>query len=176
MKKNDGWTMITVALGTATLTVAAFLSNPLEAGGEAKPPPTIENPKLIVRGIEMVLSPADGVKFKAGDQPAFDLHVVNTHHQPSDFSVCATMRSTSVPNPMARMIPVPKVLWQEKQNLTLGPKETRTIRLATRTSLPMDSEISVLLSEPGPDGKMTAIGPGMVALKFSTAIANNAVK
>jgi hypothetical protein len=176
MKMKDCLAIITVSLGTATLTVATFLANPLEAESERESRPIIKNPKLIARGIEMTLSPADGSKLKAGDEPVFELRAINTHDKPSDAHVYVTLRSTTVANPMSRMIPSPKVLWQEKQDLTLGPKETRSFRLTTRISLPADSRISVALSESSPDERRTGIEPGIVALQFSTAIANQAAK
>ena len=58
MKTKDILTITTAALGTATLTVAAFWAGPTDAGHDADAPPAkIAKPRLISHGVEMALAP-----------------------------------------------------------------------------------------------------------------------
>ena len=95
MKTKDILTIATAALGTATLTVAAFWAGPIDAGNDADAPPAkIAKSRLVSRGVEMALAPAGGRTFKAGDQPEFELTALNTTNQPASVSVCVTMTSS----------------------------------------------------------------------------------
>jgi hypothetical protein len=96
MKTKDILTITTVALGTATLTVAAFWAGPIEAGGDADAASAkIAKPQLVSHGVEMTLAATGGRVFKAGDQPEFELTALNTTNQPASVSVCVTMTASS---------------------------------------------------------------------------------
>ena len=70
MNTKDILTITTVALGTATWTVAAFWAGPIEAGSDADTPPAkIAKSRFLSHAVELTLSPAAGQVFKAGDQP-----------------------------------------------------------------------------------------------------------
>jgi hypothetical protein len=169
MKIKDILTITTVALGTATLTVAAFWAGPIEAGGDADAPPAkIAKPRLISRGVEMTLAPADGRVFKAGEAPEFELTALNTTNQPASVSVCVTMTSSSPADALSRVIRLPKVLWQQEQVVTLQPNETKVYSLCASTNLPPNSVISVSLREQ--DQKAAPHPLGIVALSFSTVV------
>src|SRR5512140_1969037 len=91
MKRKDLLTIATVAVGTATLTVAAFWARPIEAGAEVDAPPAkINQSRLVARGIEMTLTSASGQLYQAGDQPKFELTALNTSAQPAEASVFVT--------------------------------------------------------------------------------------
>jgi hypothetical protein len=169
MKMKDLLTIITVALGTATLTVATFLADSLEAGSEANPPAaTIAKPRLVAHGMEMTLAPADGRFFKTGDQPGFELRAVNTLNESSDATVHVTMTASAPVSPLSRVVLMPVVLWQEEWSLKLEPNETRVFTFTARTNLPANSVISVSLSEANSREQTMATGRGIVALSFST--------
>ena len=169
MKTKDILTITTVALGTATLTLAAFWAGPLEAGGDADAPPAkIAKPRLISRGVEMTLAPASGRVFQAGDAPEFELTALNTTNQPASVSVCVTMTSSSPADALSRVIRLPKVLWQQEQVVTLQPNETKVYALCASTNLPPNSVISVSLREQ--DQLAAALARGIVALSLSTVV------
>ncbi|MGO8925457.1 MAG: hypothetical protein ACLQU3_00835 [Limisphaerales bacterium] len=169
MKTKDILTITTVALGTATLTVAAFWAAPIEAGSDADTPPAkLAKPQLISHGVEMTLASAGGRVFKAGDQPEFELTALNTTNQLANVSVCVTMTASSPADALSRVIRLPKVLWQQEQVFTLQPNETKMLALCASTNLPVNSVISVSLREQ--DQKPAPLTPGIVALTFSTVV------
>jgi hypothetical protein len=193
MKKNDLMSVTLVAVGTATLTVAAFLANPLEAGSGASAPATpIATPKLVAGGLELSLVPAPGRVFQAGDQPAFELRAVNTRPEAATVKVCVTLRASDPAGLISRVVRVPAVFWREEQVLTLGANESQTTAVLVRTNLPANRLISVLLSQAVPEETPAAAGgflpntpeprlgmasaenpaaprPAILALTFSTA-------
>jgi hypothetical protein len=169
MKIKDILTITTVALGTATLTVAAFWAGSIEAGSDADAPPAkIAKPQFVSHGVELTLAPAGGRGFQAGDQPEFELTALNTTNQPASASVCVTMTSSSPADALSRVIRLPKVLWQQEQVITLQPNETKVLALCASTNLPPNSVISVSLHEQ--DQKAVPFAPGIVALSFSTVV------
>ena len=169
MKTKDILTITTVALGTATLTVAAFWASPIEAGNDADAPPArIAKSRLLSHDVELTLAPAAGRVFKAGDQPEFELMALNTTNQPASVSVCVTMNSSSPADALSRVIRLPQVLWQQEQIVRLQPKETKVFAMHASTNLPPNSVISLSLREQGT--KAAPFTPGIVALSFSTVV------
>jgi hypothetical protein len=171
MKTKDLLTIATAALGTATLTVAAFWAGILDAGNDADAPPAkLAKARFSARGIDITLAPAGGGTFKAGDMPELELTVLNTTKEPASASVCVTMTATAPADAFSRVIRLPTVLWQQEQVVALQPNETKVLALCARTNLPANSIISVALHEaiqtPAP------LQPGIVALSFSTAVPN----
>ena len=179
MKAKDILTVTSVALGTATLTVATFWSGPLDAGIDAAPPATIAKPSLVSHGVEMTIAAVGGQVFKAGEQPVFELTAVNRTNQDAGAAVCVAMTCSAPADPLSRVIRMPSTLWQQEQVVTLKPGETKVYGLSTRTNLPANNLISVSLREVDPkgignseraDGVRAArpFQPGIVALSFST--------
>ncbi len=169
MKTKDILTITTVALGTATLTVATFWAGPLEAGSDAEAPSAqIAKSRFVAHGVEMTLASAGGRVFQAGDQPEFALTALNTTNQPASVAVCVTMTSSAPANPLSRVISMPTVLWQREQVVTLQPNETKVFALSASTNLPANSVISVSLREQGQDAGLVPLG--IAALTFSTIV------
>ena len=77
------------------------------------------------------------------------------------------MTSTAPPSPMARVILLPLVLWQQEQVVTLKPKETKVLALCANTNLPAGRVFSVSLRDL--DQKAAQVPAGIMALNFSTA-------
>ncbi len=167
MKAKDLLTMTTAALGTATLTVAAFWAGPIDAGNDADPPPPkVAKARLVSHGVELTLSPAGGRTFQAGDQPEFELTALNTTGQAAGVGLDVTMTASSPRDAMSRTVRLPSPLWQCQQFVELKPRETKVLALCASTNLPAHSVITVSLREPAPP-------PGRVwlditALTFST--------
>lgn len=169
MNTKDILTITTVALGTATLTVAAFWASPIKAGNDADTPPAkIAKSRLVSHDVEMTLASAAGREFKAGEQPKFELTALNTTNQPARVSVCVTMTASAPADALSRVIRLPQVLWQQEQIVTLQPKETKVFALHASTNLPPNSVISISLREQGM--KVAPLTPGIVALSFSTVV------
>ena len=169
MKTKDIMTITTVALGTATLTVAAFWAGPIAAGSDADAPPAkIAKSRFVSHGVEMTLASAGGRVFKAGDQPEFELMALNATNQPASVSVCVAMTSSSPAGALSRVISMPTVLWQQEQVVTLPPQETKVLALCAGTNLPANSMISVSLREQSQ--KAGPVAPGITALSFSTVV------
>jgi hypothetical protein len=169
MKTKDILTITTVALGTATLTVAAFWAGPIEAGSDADTPSAkIAKSRFLCHGVELTLASAGGRPFKAGDQPEFELTALNTTNQPASVSVCVSMTAASPADALSRVIRLPMVMWQQEQVVTLQPKETKVIALCASTNLPPNSVISVSLRDQ--DQKAAPFPISMVALSFSTVV------
>lgn len=169
MKTTDLLTIATAALGTATLTVAAFWAGPLDAGNEADAlPAKVAKARLMTKGVELALAAAGGRTLKAGDQPEFELTAVNTTDQPAKVGVGISMTGTAPASAMSRTIQMPSVLWQREECVTLEPKETKVLTLRASTHLPPNSVINVSLREPGAEA--TLLLPGITALSFSTVV------
>jgi hypothetical protein len=169
MKTKDLLTIATAALGTATLTVAAFWVRPLDAGNDADaPPPKLAKSLLISHGVELALAPAGGRAFKAGDQPELALTAINSTSQPASASVCVTMTASAPADRLSRVIRLPSVLWRQEQIVSLQPNETKVYALSANTNLPPKSVISVSLQDL--EQKSPRPPAGIVALSFSTTI------
>ncbi len=186
MNRKDLMTVMTVAVGTAALALAALWPDSLGAGDEPQPLlPKIAHPKLLATGVELTLSPAENRVFKAGDEPVLELTALNTQENPADITVHLAMSRTSPADPLSRVVRAPTAIWHCDQSLALAPKETKTIVLNTRTKLPPNSLISVSL-EAMPGGvaglnsadkdrsgnatAMTSLPQKIVALSFSTLL------
>lgn len=168
MKTKNVMTIATTALGTATLTIMAFWAGPTDAGNDADAPPAkIAHARLVSRGVELGLAPASGRTFKAGDQPEFELTALNTTDQPASVSVGVTLTSTAPPNPLARVILMPSVLWEREQLVMLKAHETKVFALCANTNLPENRILSVSLRDLDP--KAAPALAGITALSFSTA-------
>ncbi len=179
IKTKDILTMASVALGTATLTVAAFLEKPLNAGDESLLSIT---PKLVINNI-VVTMPADpNQHFKAGDKPEFEICAVNTVNRPVQATFIMSMTATSPRSLVSRTPATPAMLWTQDETLALGPKETKRLKIPTGAALPANQEISVLLvdaSPPAPSASaptsgITAGSPfsfpvNVAEMRFSTA-------
>jgi hypothetical protein len=167
MNRKDIATIATVALGTATLTVAGFWAGPIDAGAESDPPPAkVNKTSLVTHGIEMTLAPAAGRIFKAGEQPEFELTALNTTAEAASAPVCVSLNASSPRDMMSRVMVLPMVLWQHDQIVKLQPKERKTFTLCANTNLPPNQMFTVSLREPEQKG-----GPvlrGVMALTFST--------
>lgn len=171
MKTKDILPIATVALGTVTLTVAAFWAGPIEAGNDADAPPAkLAKARFVSHGVEMTLASAGGRVFKAGDRPEFELTALNTTNQPASVAVCVTMTSSSPADALSRVIRLPTVLWQQEQVVTLQPNETKVFALCASTNLPANSVFAVSLREPGQ--KAAPVSFDVVALSFSTLVPN----
>ena len=150
MNTKDILTITTVALGTATLTVAAFWAGPIEAGGDADTPPSkIAKSRFVSHGVELTLAPAGGRIFKAGDQPEFELTALNTTSQPASASVCVTMTASSPADPLSRVIRLPEGSVAAGAGRNAQSQRDKVLALRARTNLPPNSVISVVLGEPG---------------------------
>jgi len=167
MKKKDILTIATAALGTATLTVTAFWAGPLDAGHDAEAPaPLAAKTRLVAHGVEIGLAASGGRIFQAGEQPEFELTATNTTNQTANVSVCVTMTASSLADALSRTVRLPAVMWWQEQIVSLGPNETKTLTLATRTNLPAKSVISVSLHDL--DQKAPTPLAAIVALSFAT--------
>jgi hypothetical protein len=164
MNTKDLAIISSVALATATLTVAAFLPNSLDAGDDNAPKQILQ-PKLVSHGIEFTLEAAEHQAFKTGDEPAFNLKAVNTTNKEAQTSVLVTMTSMSPSSKFSRMLALPETLWQKSCPVILKPDETMVIPLTTATKLPPDRMIDVRLQLENPRAAST--NETVVARKFA---------
>lgn len=182
MTRKDLLTMTTVAVTTAMLTMAAFWTAPLEAGGEADAlTPEITKPKLSVRGVEVSLAAVAGTE-RPGDEPVLELGALNTSAETAEIRLRVLMTAMAPPDALSRVVRMPARLWESEQSITLRPNERRTLKLATGTKLPARNIISVTLSEAAPSASamdssepapllrpLNSAAPGVAVLRFSTA-------
>jgi hypothetical protein len=176
--KKDILTITTVALTTATLTVLAFWTAPLEADNEAKAP-TVAQPKLVANGIEMTLVAAEGKTFEAGDKPQFQLTAKNITAEPATTKVAVSIASQDLRSMGGRTLSVPTRVWQQDSTLTLAPNEQKNITLSSDAQLPKDSMVSVAMQTQSADNSIVqrAVPQNssrVTALAFSTSGAANA--
>ena len=190
MKRQDITTIVTAALGTATLTVATFLAGSTEAGNEA-PTAVIAKPKFKAQGVEITMAPAGGRVFKAGDKPVFEITAVNTTDKPATLSTGVKMTASAPRDAVSRVAVAPEPLLAQVRQIELQPRETRVVKLSTDKSLPANSSIAVSFSEatrsqsitpkvaPSPSSTGTASTqpqarsssrPGVTVVSFSTAV------
>lgn len=144
MKTNDLAIISSVALTTAALTVAFLLPGSLNAGNDNAPAQIVQ-PKVVSNGVEFTLTAVDGKTFKAGDEPAFELKAVNTTAENAEATVNVSMTSMAPQSRISRMVMIPQPFWQKSCPVTLKPNETKTIALDTKTKLPENSTINVML-------------------------------
>jgi len=180
MKTKDLAIIGSVAFATATLTVAFFLPNSLNAGNDAAPAQIVQ-PRLVSNGIEFTLAAVEHQTFKAGDEPAFELKAINTTAENADATVLVSMTSMAPPSAFSRLVGIPAPLWEKTCPVTLKPNETKVIALDTTTKLPQNSTINLILrtaspQETGPNAQpkpqmvvtTTSNPSAVVALSYST--------
>jgi hypothetical protein len=186
MKTKDLMTIATVALGTASLTVMAFWSDPLAADNEGSvPAAAIMKPKLVSHGVEMTLAAAETRTFQAGDEPRFDLTAINTSGEPATARIWVEMTTSSPADMLSRVPRRPSALWRQDFTLPMKPNETKVVTIPAPVKLPAKSMIAVSLGESEPPQTKAATNsptiqpaprlgasrqPGIVALNFSTAV------
>src|SRR5688572_13893242 len=130
MKARNIQHILNIAFFTALITLAFILPSSTNAGPDDNPPTkTIENPTLIVRGVEITLAGAEGEK------PTFTLTAQNTTDKPANIVLELSMTAVSRPPAsrgvvVSRMPALPREIWQDKVTLTLRPREASTITLA----------------------------------------------
>jgi hypothetical protein len=187
MKANDLLVIMTVALGTAALTVLGLWPATVDAGNDPAPPAKIPTPKLVSRGIEMTLKTVDGKVPKAGEPPVFELTAISLTNLPSQVCARVTMSASSPADALSRAIRMPATFWVDDREFTLGPGETKRFTLTCGTNLPPNKFVSVSLQEVpafealpltaallpgrvGARGQVPASSIGIIALNFSTVV------
>jgi hypothetical protein len=163
MRPRDIKHILNTAFFTALITLAFILPSSTNAGPDGSPlTKTIQDPTLIVRGVEISLASAEGGK------PAFTLTAQNTTDKPAEIALELSMTAVSRPPAsrgvvVSRMPALPREIWQDKVTLTLRPREARTIALATNTTLPANSEITTVLRESGTENAI--VGLSFIAVR-----------
>ena len=187
MKENDPVVIMTVALGTAALTVLTLWPGTVDAGNDAVLPAQNPTPKLASRGIEMTLKTVDGRVPKAGEAPVLELTAVSLTNLPSRVCAQVTMSASSPADALSRAIRMPAAFWVDKREFIVGPGETKRFTLTCGTNLPPNKFISVSLQDVpsgetlpptaaslsglvGGPGRVTASSIAIVALNFSTVV------
>jgi len=174
MNTKDLAIITTVALGTATLTVATFLGSTIEAGNDANPiAPAIARPELLAEGVKMTLVASSGCELKAGEPPAFDLQAINTLDKPAEVRVRLTMTAVAPTSPFSRMIAMPQELWHEDRAITLSPKGTTTLTFNATTNLPVNKLFSVSMLAIDSTATPEAIGNSGARANPSTQLLAN---
>ncbi|HEY5911679.1 MAG TPA: hypothetical protein VJA21_13850 [Verrucomicrobiae bacterium] len=186
MNKHELLTAVTVAVGTAALTITAFWPDSLDAGDDPVAlAPKISRPTLVANGVEFTLKPADDRNFSAGEEPVLELAALNTNSTPARATVHLAMSATSPADALSRVVRTPSLLWQTDQAVALAPGESKTIVLQIGTKLPPNNLISILLQDTGAAAQSPALdtapvnglkamritAPGAItALSFSTVV------
>ena len=187
MKANDLLVTMTVAVGTAALTVLTLWPGSVDAGNDTVLPAQIPTPKLVSRGIELTLKTANGQAPKAGDAPVFELTAVSLTNRPSQVCARVTMSASSPADALSRAVRMPAAFWVDNREFIVGPGETKRFTLACGTNLPPNKFISVSIRDvpsveglPSPaaslsglvggPGQVSASGIGIIALNFSTVV------
>lgn len=141
MKMKQILAIATVALGTATLTVAICLQGPLNAGDAA-----VEalHPKLTVNNVELSLT-ADKATLKAGAKPVLEICAVNTVDRECKAAFGLAMSDSTRAARVSRTLSAPAMLWQVDKTLVLGPREIKRIKIQADKPLPANASFSVML-------------------------------
>ena len=165
MKTRDVLKVVSVALGTATLTVLSGWPGSLEATheGEANVP-KVANPKLVSHGIEMSVTAGAGQKLRAGEAPTFELQAYNPTAAPAKAAVRVAMSTTSLASAMSRVPARAGTVWQQEQTVVLAPKETKTFTLPAAKQLPANALVSVALQESDASANADGVRPASTAL------------
>jgi hypothetical protein len=159
------------AFVTAVLTLAVLRPSFTEAGNEANAlTAAIQTPKLTAGGVEISIVAAEGQVLGEGEEPVFELRAVNTTDKPAavDFETSMTSIVRPVHPNRSRMPALPRSIWTQEHVFTLSPRETRTFTASTKTKLPAESQVNVLLRARGTPAALQAFAPAVVGLSFST--------
>lgn len=165
--------IVSAAAVGATFTVLLWAGfGELEAD-DAALVPKIKQPTLAVDGAELSLSIAGAAGLVAGKEPVLELRMVNTNNAPARGTIDIVMTSFSIRSTLSRLPVMPATLWQEPLQFTLGPKEKKTVTLATRTKLPAAASVNVSLRErnlgrEAVSGLVAMAENAIIALRFST--------
>jgi hypothetical protein len=176
MKIHDLATIGAAALVTAILTVATFLPASLEAGGDGDGPAAkIAHPKLATNGVEITIALVEDRPLKPGDEPVFELRLVNTTNQPVAAAVRVAMTSMFPGGLISRIGPMPQNLWQDEYTMTLEPGATNVVSVATKTKLPANSTINVVLQSIDPSAATAAPPTSSFRKTYGPSVDANAV-
>jgi hypothetical protein len=123
----------------------------MEAGGDGDGlTAKVAQPKLTANGVEITIALVENQSLKPGDEPAFELRLVNTTNQPAAAAVRVAMSSMSLGPSVSRIGPIAQEFWQDRYTMTLKPSETKVVAIATKTKLPANSTINVVLQSVDP--------------------------
>ncbi len=129
---------------------AALMWQPGVDAVDGQPALTAEvaRPKLVVDGVEVVAGRTAGASLDmamVGDVGGFELTVTNTTGRTVELPLAATIRVAPPSSRMMRMVPMPRVIQNWQQTISIGPNESRTIALASELKLPAGM-VSIILT------------------------------
>jgi len=147
MKLQD---VLTIA-GTAGITMAATLmllgprnSNPAYAAPEVRP--IIAQPQFQSKGCTFSVK-TDKVAYEVGESPAFEITASNPSADPANTTIWLAMMASGPDFAGSRMAPMPRMLWQHQFIITLLPKETRKMDVASDAKPQAGQNIFVTMTD-----------------------------
>lgn len=140
-----------VMFGTAAVTTAFTVMLLAPSGVSAvdavhRIKPVIAQPQLTTQGCTFVLK-TDKAEYDAGETPAVELKASNPTDKPVQATIWVNIAASAPVSPMARMLPVPKVLWSYQIVVSLNPGENRTVSSTSDTKLPAGQNIQFSMTD-----------------------------
>jgi len=148
MKVKDILAVLGVA--AATTAFAVGLLGPGRVGATSKPEgitPTIAQPELTIDGCVFTLK-TDKVTYKAGETLVIHVRASNPSDKPAKREVWVRLSAFSPPSPLSRIALPAQPLGIEKYLVfDLQPRETKTVKLASETELPVGKAVLISMSD-----------------------------
>jgi hypothetical protein len=147
MKLQGAFVVLATGVVTTVFTVSLLAPRDLDAVDTlARIKPLIVQPRFMSQGCGFVLK-TEKAEYEAGDTPAIKVTASN----PTDKAVATTVWvniSASAPaSPMARMLPVPQVLWSHPCVFNLKPGTSATLSITSEAKLPAGQNISISITD-----------------------------
>ncbi len=140
-----------VVLGTAavtmTFTVLLLMPGGVQAVNVAeKIKPVIYPPRLTSHNAVFVLT-TDKPEYQADERPGITVTATNPTDKPVDATVWISISASAPTSIMARMLPVPEVLWSHPWCVSLQPGEVKKLSVSSEAKLPAKKSISITLTD-----------------------------
>jgi len=169
MKKMSENSLVIVVTALVTMAVAVALWTCVPGATAAGPNGPAKVRTLDVEGVALTLQ-LDKAAYKAGEKPIVTLRAVNTRDRATNVQAVVVMSSMSPASMVSRSMPAPAAVWSTPCRIALGPNETRTIELPTKTALPAGSLTSFVIHAGG-----NAIAAGSVSTP-GIAVGNSSLR
>lgn len=144
MRPRDILTTVTVAGVTLALTLAWCLPKAADAVPNIQP--VIAQPQFTMQGCTFELK-ADKPAYEPGEMPSLLIAAKNPTGAPVAANIRIKILASAPASPLARMLPMPRVLWSHQWAVRLNAEESQTATLPTDAKLSAGQNIVITLSD-----------------------------
>ena len=140
------------AMGSFLLCMALLSPATLDAvSPTSQPAPGLAAAKIVNNGVELSISyegtsaSAGPISIKQGSSLPLELLAKNTTDQSIELQPTISIMGREVVSTRSRVMPMPQLVWQQRQPITLAAGETRTVSISPSVTLTTGKILSIQL-------------------------------